>query len=455
MADDLIYSRTQIDFVESILDTVRQHDGQLLDDLLNVTRMYQVEDLDFNSQDEPNFDQQLPNDHDLLWKLLSQHHWHVCRCLASNDIDRAFRHQSRKLTCFLNLLNIYSNRLTSSTADDEHELGQYSNDDDPTWLLPVFNRHLHELRLLALLGNDESNSDDTEIGDTTNSNSTIQTLNSQLSQQTTNTIQRFPLANKFRKMGIFIIVNQMLKTYYALHKFNLCTYAIQKAERPLKLYVQEETTHQDHRYSSYVLTYRYFFGKHLLLKHDYSSAIEHFDYVFTNCLHVNQSGSITNKKQALLYLVVLKMLHGSTPKMSLLEKYELYELIDIIEPIRIGSLKLFLVKLREYEQFLFDTGLLFLIENFKLITIRNLFRIYAYQIEQQQQIDRIPLDTALFLVNFEEEYFTINELIDILNNMIDKGMIKGYISYKHRTLVISRKDPFPKDFRFTSLLNSS
>lgn len=206
-----------------------------------------------------------------------------------------------------------------------------------------------------------------------------------------------------------------------------------------------------------MLTYRYFLGKHLLLKHDYHSAIEHFDYVFTNCLDSNRCRSMKNKQQALLYLVVLKMLYGGTPQMNLLEKYQLYELIDLIEPIRWGSLKIFMDKIHQYEQYLFDTGLFFVIENLKLITIRNLFRIYVYQIDQQQT-DKIPLEpTLLFLLNFgfDDEQFTINELIDILNNMIQKGMIKGYISYKHRTLVVSRKDPFPKRFRFTSVLNTS
>lgn len=222
--------------------------------------------------------------------------------------------------------------------------------------------------------------------------------------------------------------------------------------------MREENDQQERRFSSYVVTYRYFLGKHLLLEHNYSAASEHLDYVFTNCLDSNKSGSIKNKQQSLLYLVIVKMLHGSTPKMDILEKYQLYELIDLIKPIRMGSLKLFMEKIKEHEQFLFDTGLFFVIENLKLIAIRNLFRTYVYQIDQQQT-DKIPLEpTLLFLLNFNfepENYFTINELIDILNSMIQKGMIKGYISYKFRTLVVSRKDPFPKTFRSTSLLNSS
>jgi hypothetical protein len=230
------------------------------------------------------------------------------------------------------------------------------------------------------------------------------------------------------------------------------------AERPLKQYMQEESAQQRPQFSSYVLTYRYFLGKHLLLKHDYSAAIDHFDYVFTNCFDSNKSGSIKNKRQSLLYLVVLKLLHGVTPNMDILEKYELNELIDLIKPIRAGSLKLFMEKIHEYEQFLFDTGLFFLIENLKLVALRNLFRTYVYQIDQQQTI-RLPLETTLLgLLNFgfdQENSFTVNELIDILNTMIQRGMIKGYISYTVRTLLISKKDPFPRHFRFSSLLNSS
>lgn len=237
MSDDFIYCRKQSDFIDSILDTVKQHDGYLLDELLNVTRMYQIEDLDFNDQSEPNLDQQLINDFDFLWKLLSQHHWAVCRYLHFNDIDRAFRHQSRKFACLISILNIYSSRMTSAASnDDDNDLDQLNpsvNDDDPSWLLSVFNRHIHELRLIALLGNDETNNDDNEASDTMNSNSTIQTCNSQLSQAI-NVLQRFSVTIKLRKLGIFIIVNQMLKTYYALHKFNLCTYSISKGKSSRK-----------------------------------------------------------------------------------------------------------------------------------------------------------------------------------------------------------------------------
>lgn len=230
MSSDFIYANRQSDYIDSILDTVKQRDGDLLDQLLNATRMHKIIGLDFRDQNEPNLDQALINDQDFLWKLLSQHHWTVCRCLLSHDIDRAFRHQSKKFSCFTAILNIYSNRMNAAagtSADDDQDTDLIYSSDDPSWLLPVFNRLALELRLLALMGNDETNNDDNESTETTNGNSTIQTYNSQL-LQAINTIQRFSSTVKLRKVGIFIIVNQMLKTYYALHKFNLCAYFIPK-----------------------------------------------------------------------------------------------------------------------------------------------------------------------------------------------------------------------------------
>ena len=232
MSDDFIYCRNPHDFIESVLDTAKMHDGLLLDELLNVSRMYQIDDLDYTDTNEPNLDQPLTNDHDSLWKQLSRHHWFACRYLYLDDIDRAFRHQSKKFSCLMAILNYHSGRSSALQADDNHDndpTNSTSNDDDPSWLLPVFNRHAHELRLLALLGNDEGDNDDNEMSDSTNSTSTIQTCNSQL-LQAINVLQRFSSTIKLRKVGIFIIVNQMLKTYYALDKFNLCTYFISKGK---------------------------------------------------------------------------------------------------------------------------------------------------------------------------------------------------------------------------------
>lgn len=228
MADDLIYSRTQHEFVDSVLQTVEQRDGILLDDLFNVTRMYQVADLDFDDDDDIDLDQALSQDRETLWKQLSQLHWATCRHLYLNNIDRAFRYQSNKFACFMAILSAYQSRRNEEAADTDY-FNDMNNDDELSWLLPLLNRHAHELRLLALMGNDESNNDENEMSDGGNSNSTIQKLTRQLTLAIP-VIQRFPQANKMKRVGNFIIVNHMLKTYYALQKYNLCTFFISKGK---------------------------------------------------------------------------------------------------------------------------------------------------------------------------------------------------------------------------------
>ena len=229
MTDDLIYSRTQEEFVDSVLLTVEQHDGTLLDELFHARRMSQVPDLDFDDDNDIDPDQPFSQDRPTLWKQLSLLHWATCRYLHFGDIERAFRYQSRKFACLMAIFNGYQTRLNDDNADNDNP-NENANDDGSSWLLPVFNRHAHELRLLALMGNDEGNNDENEMMETSNSNSTIQKLNGQLIQAI-NVIQRFPAATKIRKIGIFIIVNHMLKTYYALNKFNLCTFFISKGKK--------------------------------------------------------------------------------------------------------------------------------------------------------------------------------------------------------------------------------
>jgi hypothetical protein len=237
MIDDLIYCRNRSDFVESVLTTVQQRDSRLLDELLNVSRMSQIADLDYHhdNRTDPSLEQVLINDNDWLWKQLSHHHWSTCRYLKINDIDRAFRHQSKKFSCLISIINIYQTRMSNHFSDgniDTDKTMETINDDGPSWLLPVINRHAYELRLLAHLSNDDGNNDDADLSDAVNSNSTIHTYISQL-REAMSTLQRFSATNKLRKLGLFIINNQMLKTYYALGTFNLCTPVIQKG-RPCK-----------------------------------------------------------------------------------------------------------------------------------------------------------------------------------------------------------------------------
>ena len=47
-------------------------------------------------------------------------------------------------------------------------------------------------------------------------------------------------------------------------------------------------------------------------------------------------------------------------------------------------------------------------------------------------------------VEEEEEEVELSEVECMVANLIFQGYVKGYISHKHATLVLSKKDPFPK-----------
>ncbi|CAF0738435.1 unnamed protein product [Didymodactylos carnosus] len=434
VGDDFIYARTKHDFIDSILNTAQLHDGNLLQDLLNVSRMHKISTIDFSPTPNDTSPDNVEVGIDHIWKTIAINHWLVCQRLNANDVNQAYQYQLKKFHSLLAIFNNYSKSVAGLSDNENDEYGgrqitSLNNmPDEPTFLLPVFNRIVHELRLLSLLVhyNNDINNENTDLDDDLTNNSTVSTCINLISSAM-NVVQRLP------STGVDLQSTS--------------------SERLLKQHTQQESRTSPVIYSSYILTYRYFLAKSLMFKHRYDEAIEHFEYVFKNSY--SQTSSIKNKQKTLLYLTICKMLYGFTPKLQIIEKYNLTTLYNLIYPIKIGSLALFNERIKQYEEELFDNGLLFLIENLKLICIRNLFRHYLVVIEKQQ-LTKIPLESCLLvLLNFQQnELYTINELIDLLNIMVQSGMIKGYISHKFRFFVISKNDPFPKQYRFTSLLNN-
>ncbi|CAF1486163.1 unnamed protein product, partial [Rotaria sordida] len=66
--------------LEIYVDTVKQCDGYLDNELLNIISIYNIDDIDFNYYYiQLNLDQQLINNNDFIWKLLSQHYLSLYR----------------------------------------------------------------------------------------------------------------------------------------------------------------------------------------------------------------------------------------------------------------------------------------------------------------------------------------------------------------------------------------
>lgn len=211
--DELIYGRNGSELMGSVLRTAEFYDGNLLADLLSINKMMFLEEFSFDEIKKNEM-----NNEENPWQQIVCFHLDACRLLLSNEVEKAFLSQSKKMA---SLLNIFESFLNS--ADQTSDENIYA-------LLPVFNRISHELRLLAILSNDEQNDDGNDSMETDASMSgTIQVLNRQM-LQASGIFQRFPSANKFRKIATLIISNQTIKLYYALEKYNLCRYSLLKGK---------------------------------------------------------------------------------------------------------------------------------------------------------------------------------------------------------------------------------
>lgn len=166
------------------------------------------------------------------------------------------------------------------------------------------------------------------------------------------------------------------------------------------------------------------------------SADEYLTYAFEHC-HIQCS---KNKRLILTYLVPVKMLLGFMPKQSLLEKYNLMEFWELMESVRKGDIRSLEGVMAKHEAFFIDAGIYLIVEKLKLIAYRNLFK-KVYLALNTHQIPVLSLLVALQMYGMED--IDMDETECLLANLIYEGKIKGYISYQHKKLVISKQNPFP------------
>jgi len=84
-------------------------------------------------------------------------------------------------------------------------------------------------------------------------------------------------------------------------------------------------------------------------------------------------------------------------------------------------------------------GTYLLLEKCKMVCYRNLFkRVYLIMGKHQ-----IPLEQVARTFKWLGMPIDLDEVECILANLIFKNYVRGYISHAKRTLVLSKRDPFP------------
>lgn len=233
--------------------------------------------------------------------------------------------------------------------------------------------------------------------------------------------------NDTKKIGMLNIVNQLLKVYFRINKLHLCKPIIRAID---------SSPFKDMFPLAQQITYRYFVGRKAMFDSDYKSADEFLSFAFKNC----HKQSNRNKRLILTYLVPVKMLLGFMPAVHLLEKYDLMQFWDLVSAVKKGDLRGIDEVMENHEGFFIKAGIYLIVEKLKITAYRNLFR-KVYLIEKNHQIDIQCLQAALQVMGQTD--VDSDETQCIVANLIYDGKIKGYISYQHKKLVVSKANPFP------------
>ncbi|XP_077300020.1 PCI domain-containing protein 2 isoform X2 [Arctopsyche grandis] len=230
-----------------------------------------------------------------------------------------------------------------------------------------------------------------------------------------------------KRLGMLNLVNQLFKVYFSINKLHLC--------KPL-IRAIESSAFKDHFSISQQITYRYFVGRKAMFDSDYKSADEYLTFAFENC----HRRSIKNKRLILIYLVPVKMLLGFMPSRKVLQKYDLLQFWELVEAVKQGNLKQIDTVMDKHQSFFIRAGIYLIVEKIKILAYRNLFR-KVYLIENTHQIPVSSLQAALKFTGQGD--VGLDETQCIVANLIYDGKIKGYISFQHRKVVVSKQNPFP------------
>lgn len=231
-----------------------------------------------------------------------------------------------------------------------------------------------------------------------------------------------------KRHGMLHLVNQLFKVYFRINKLHLC--------KPL-IRAIESLAFKDQFPLSQQITYKYFVGRKAMYDSDYKTSDEYLSFAFNHC----HRRYVKNKRLILIYLVPVKMLLGYMPLKETMERFGVPQFHELACALKQGNVRKFDETMQKYEAFFIDTGIYIIVEKLKIIAYRNLFK-KVYLILQTHQID---LQHFLNALQFSgEEDITMDETHCIVANLIAEGRIKGYISYQHNKLVVSKMtSPFP------------
>lgn len=229
-----------------------------------------------------------------------------------------------------------------------------------------------------------------------------------------------------KQAGVLAIVNELFGMYFRLNILRLCKNLIRPVETKK---LSEKGSMAE------MVTYKYYIGRLSMFEDDHARAETNLEYALEHC----HKDATNNKKRILKYLVPVKLYRGKLPTAHLLNKYGLEEFKPLVEGMRKGDLRTFQDGLVQYQDRFIRQGTYLLLEKCKTVVYRNLFK-RVWKIIGSHQIKLEHITKAFKWLGMPID---LDEMECILANLIFKRYIKGYLSHAMRTLVLSKRDPFP------------
>ncbi|CCH42596.1 PCI domain-containing protein 2 [Wickerhamomyces ciferrii] len=256
-----------------------------------------------------------------------------------------------------------------------------------------------------------------------------------------------------RRQCIYYFVGQELKIYHKLNNKDMA----KNMEKVFKS-KEDELPSLSSIPKSHAITYLYYSGALSCGDGNFKNAYFKFKYAYQLC----SKKDMKHKENILVYLIPLKFLitkkYPNLTKLKMFPKnYEIYN--KIFTSLINGDLKTFEKYFELYENFFLKKNLYLVIENLTNFILLKLFKTIYKSNNLSSHLSIITITRGLEFSKYHtnnSELERSSNMIGILNqdeteciiaNLIYQGYIKGYLSHTNGVLVLSKKDPFPKQVK--------
>lgn len=407
-------------YLNEIKRYVNHKDGQSLASLLSMESFVLSNEMCHSISSNNQWEFLVNKGLDSSWSEIVKNHLLSCKTLieAKNDFAKAFGYKCSIVQALVKV----------ATQSKEEN-----------WMLPVIYVTSVELRKLAICA-DEHARNTTATNKSSKPDANIEEAASQLMNffRVCANDSRTSIEISKRK-GMMNIINQLFKIYFRINKLNLY--------KPL-VRALENSNIMDQFTLAERVTYSYFTGMKSLYDSDYRKADTLLSFAFENC-HPDYS---KNRRIILIFLIPVKMLFsGCMPTEKLLQETDLEQFSPLCKAIKEGNLYEFDEAIEQKSDFFYYYGIYFTLEKLKSLVYWNIFKKVAKILNTHQ----ISLSHFVDAINYyqsnrgqvklkEDEMITCEEVHCLLANLIAENKLKGYISFQHQKLVISKQNPFPK-----------